>query len=130
MNEIVWKTPIASTAFLEDAKFSTLSGRICSLEYIYENETNYSVVFEKLLFGDVESFKCTYYKACSLEMLDAYDKVMIINNSKWLAEVVNNLSENHDNPQDLKHLRIYFDEGPCYEFICRTFEVINGERKD
>lgn len=128
MAETIWETSVTSTAFLQDAKFSVLPKRECSLEYFYEDK-DYSAFFEKLIFGGVESFKCTYYLACSLEMIAAYCKVVDVGNSAWLSETKQNLSGAGENPKNLKHLRIYFDDGPCYKFICKSFQVTNEEQK-
>jgi hypothetical protein len=76
-----------------------------------------------LVFDGVESFKFTYYKAVSLEMLDAYDKIIEISGSAWLDQIKQNLFQNEADSQNLKHLRIYFDDGHCYEFICNSIEV-------
>lgn len=130
MAEIVWKTTTPSTAFHKGVVFSKLSGRKCSLEYSYEGEEDSSVISEKLVFGEVESFKCTYFSACSIEMIEAYDKIIDVGSSNWLAEIKHNLSETEADSSDLKHFRIYFDDGPCYEFICRSFDVLSREQKD
>jgi hypothetical protein len=107
-----------------------LPKRKCSLEYSYEDEQDSLIIFEKLIFDDVESFKCTHYKACSLKMIKAYCKVVVIGESVWLAEIKQNLSQAKVKAENLKHLRIYFDEGPCYEFICKSFEVTSEKQKN
>lgn len=127
MVETVWKMSIPSTGLIQSPKFSMSSERRCLLEYSYENEKDFSIVSEKLIFDGVESFKCIYHKACSLEMIEAYDKVLNIENSIWLNEIRNNLTRNEADALSLKHFRIYFDDGPCYEFICRSFEVVNNK---
>lgn len=83
-----------------------------------------------MIFVGVESFKCTYDEACSLEMIEAYGKIVDIGNSDWLDEIRQNLLNYEADSKGLKHLRIYFDDGPCYEFICRSFEVVREEKKD
>ncbi len=120
--------PVTSTALLSDAKFTMHSQRKCSLEYSYESEKDFSVVFEQIIFDGVESFKCTYYKSCSIEMIEAYDKVLKVENSTWLEEIIRNLSNAQADARNLKHLRIYFDDGPCYEFVCQSFEVISKKQ--
>lgn len=130
MAEIIWKMSVPSTSLFQSAKFSTCLGRKCSLEYSFEGEEDFSVVFETLIFDGVESFKCTYYKACSLEMIEAYGKIIDVENSDWLSEIRHNLLSYEADSKGLKHLRIYFDDGPCYEFICRSFEVVSEVRKD
>ncbi len=130
MAKIIWKISVCSTAFLNGVKFSELLGRKCSLEYSYEGAEDFSAIFENLIFDGVESFKCTYYRSCSLEMIEAYDKVIDVGNSSWLSEIKQNLLQAGENAESLKHLRIYFDDGPCYEFVCRSFEVVSEEQKD
>jgi len=130
MVSTVYTIPVASTAFLDDVKFSKLLGRKCSLKYSYEGEEDFSIILEEVIFDGVESFKCTYFMACSLEMHYAYDKVLNVGLSQWLNEIIHNLSENQADPKNLKHFRIYFDDGPCYEFICRSFQVVKEEKKD
>ena len=130
MSEIIWQTLMSSTAFLNSSKFSILPKRKCLLEYSYEDEEGASTIFEKLIFDGVESFKCTHYKACSLEMIKAYCKIVDVGESDWLIEIKQNLSQAKVKAENLKHLRIYFDDGPCYEFICKSFEVTSEKQKN
>jgi hypothetical protein len=55
----------------------------------------------------------------------AYDKLVDMGSSQWLSEV-NAVRAELRHTTSLKHLRICFDDGPCYEFLCATFEVGNG----
>ena len=79
----------------------------------------------KLLLDGVEAFKCTYKDACTPEMIrNSYDKLVDVGSSEWLRNVQDQLSSGGShNVADLKHLTIYFDDGPSYEFICRAFRV-------
>ena len=76
---------------------------------------------ERLFFGGVESFRVTYHHSCTLDMIDAYDRVVELPETGWLAEVQQQLRHAGDPTDGLRHLRIFLDDGPCYEFICRTF---------
>lgn len=78
---------------------------------------------ERLIFGGVESFRVTYHHSCTLEMIDAYDRVVELPESVWLDEVRRQLQSHRDSSDGLRHLRIYLDDGPCYEFICRSFRA-------
>lgn len=60
-------------------------------------------------------------------MVEAYDKVVDCGETKWLNSIKKQLAEYKDNTSDLRHLMIYFDAGPCYEFICRSFRVAGAE---
>jgi hypothetical protein len=80
----------------------------------------------ELRFYGVEAFKCTYLHALTSEMISsAYDKLVDMGSSQWLGEV-NAVRARLGLTTSLKHLRICFDDGPCYEFLCAAFEVAVG----
>jgi hypothetical protein len=126
MAQILWTLPVASTALLSESTFQMLLKRTCALLCEYE-DYNAIIVSLKLLFDGVESFKCTYMGACTVEMIrTAYDKVVDVGSTEWLTVIRDRLVNSgygSQNVEDLKHLMIYFDDGPCYEFICRSFRV-------
>jgi hypothetical protein len=77
-----------------------------------------------MVFGGVEAFRCTYYKAVSVDIIkDAYDKVVDLEMTDWLSEIVDRLTFARQSNSGLRHLVVYFDDGPCYEFICKEFRV-------
>lgn len=127
MTQTLWTLPVPATALLEGVAFQKLLGRTCTLIFKYEDEDD-SIVQMSLLFEHVEAFKCTYLSACTVEMVEmAYGKVVDVGSTGWLTAVqVQADSYAASYGQDvvgLKHLMIYFDDGPCYEFICRAFHV-------
>ena len=124
---LVFSLSVPSTSFLNSANFKVLDGRKCVIQYSYELEEDSKIVIEKLLFFGVESYKCTYYKSCSLEMLSAYDNILEIKGSNWLTNITENLVNAKKKVINLKHFRIYFDDGPCFEFICESFELVREQ---
>jgi len=126
MKQTIWTLPVPSTALLHGCSFQKLPRRACALSCEYEADDD-QIVSLKLLFEGVEAFKCTYMHACTVEMIStAYDKVVDLGSSEWLNEVREQLASHPDmdrGVEELRHLMIYFDDGPCYEFICRTFRV-------
>jgi hypothetical protein len=119
MTNVIWKLPVPSTSLLDGVAFQQLLGRQCALAFSFEDESD-TVVTGKLLFDGVESFKCTYYRACTLEMIEtAYDKLVELGDTKYLSDIIQELGS--DRQSELKHFMIYFDDGPCYEFICNSF---------
>lgn len=124
MNQILWTLPVPSTALLNGCTFEKLPRRACALTYEYEGEGD-SVISLRLVFDGVEAFKCTYGEACTLEMIrTAYDRVVDLGSSEWLSAVREQVASYGDRKvEELKHLMIYVDDGPCYEFICRIFRV-------
>ena len=123
MTQILWTLPVPSTALLRSPIFQVLLSRSCALFCEYENDDG-DLVSLKLLFEGVQAFKCTYYKACTIEMINtAYDKVVDIGSTEWKAKIKARLVSSDQDILGLKHLMIYFDDGPCYEFICRNFQT-------
>jgi hypothetical protein len=104
-----------------DVVFQKLAGRSCALAC--DDDEGGPV---RLVFEGVEAFKCTYYRACTLEMVEAYDRLTDLGPTRWLDSIRQQLSGFGGDVAALRHLMIYFDDGPCYEFICRGFRVEEG----
>lgn len=128
MSKELFRLSVPCTSLLKDPSFDMLTGRKCRISYEYESEKEGFLVAEQILFDGIESYKCTYYIACDIEMIEAYGRILEVGTSPWLGHIIHNLSQANWNSEGLKHLRIFFDDGPCYEFICRSFEVISLER--
>jgi len=128
MKSQIWELPVPSTALLDGGVvLEKLLGRKCSLSFNHGGDDN-NIISTRLLFDGVEAFKCTYHKACTLEMIESsYDKVVNLGATPWLNRVIEQLSISEQPTQELSHLMIYFDDGPCYEFICRSMQVIQDD---
>jgi hypothetical protein len=85
---------------------------------------------QRLVFGGVESFRVTYYHACASDMHEAYDQVIELGTTPWFSDIQQKLHGYGDATDGLRHLRLYLDDGPCYEFICRSFraDIVEHER--
>jgi len=84
----------------------------------------------QIVFEQVEAYKCTYLFALTDEMSVAYDKLVDLGETSWLAKVRNRMLEHGEAlsppsgpPDQLLHLMFTFDDGPCYEFLCQNFHV-------
>ena len=98
-----------------------MGGRRCLVACHYSADGSDAA---NLLFDGVEAYKATIHEACTGEMIRAaYDRVVDLGATPWLAEVAVELSHHGAEHSGLQHLMIYFDDGPCYEFICRSFEA-------
>ena len=126
MDTVLFKLPVPSTALLRGPKFEMGRGRKCRLKYVYEFNQTSELIEDTLEFDAVESFKVTYYTGNSLEVFQAYDKLLEMRKSEWLDEIRLNLQSSKSDTDGLKHFRIYFDDGPCFEFIARRIEVVTG----
>ena len=118
----IYTLPVPSTSLLNDAEFEMQLGRTCTLSCEYEHQGEINNVLT-MFFDGVEAFRCTYYRAVSLDLLEAYDKVVDLGETEWLRDLRNNLTECKMDATSLSHLATYFDDGPAYEFICRAFHT-------
>jgi hypothetical protein len=123
MSEKIYELPVPSTALLNGVFLQLLPKRTCMLTCEYEDERD-EVISLKLIFEGVEAFRCTFHKACAVELIKtAYDKVVDLGASPWFSEVTERLTGAIIEIPELRHLAIYFDDGPCYEFICGEFHA-------
>lgn len=121
-----WKTvltlPEPSTSLVGGgAKLAVRPGRAVSLVFPFEGDSVDSVDEFVLVFRGVEAFKCSYFRACDAWAVHAYDRLVDLGESGWLASVRGNLARNSAPQDGLMHLGVYLDDGPFYEFICRSF---------
>ena len=117
MTIALWKLPFPSSG-RDGLNFQQLLGRSCVITcYAAERET------ARLIFDGVEAFKCSYHHSCTIEMVQSYDTLSDVGATDWLYSVREQLSHFGEDVQSLRHLMIYFDDGPCYEFICRSFRI-------
>jgi hypothetical protein len=107
---------------LEGVTFKILPRRTCVLSFTYEGASGAWETSE-LRFDEVAAFKCTFQPALTAEMIEsAYDKLVDMGSSSWLDEA-NRARVPEGAGTVLRHLRICFDDGPCYEFLCPRFEL-------
>jgi len=79
-----------------------------------------------LKFFDVVALKCTYMSGLTVEMIEsAYDRLVDMGSTPWLIETAAAHAA-RGGSVPLRHLRICFDDGPCYELICPGFEARTG----
>jgi hypothetical protein len=130
MNEVLWQMSVPVTGIIRGPCFEALPKRQCGISFSIEAEDG-SEKWLSLLFDGVEVYKCTYLTSLgsvpqSLRT-EAYGKVIAVKNSDWLAKVNECYQIYHrgrtTKPNELRHLMICFDDGPCYELICTNFKL-------
>jgi hypothetical protein len=123
MMQRVWKLPVPSTSLMGGGVvFEKRLGREIALRYEMEGGSGEPEA-ERLVFTGVEAFKCTNGRACSEWMLGAYDHLIDVASSPWLHDVTAQLKRSGAATPALRHLAIYFDDGPCYEILCTAFRI-------
>jgi hypothetical protein len=125
MHNILWEIPL--TPITGEPTFTALGKHQCKLSFYVEAEAGDRMM--GLLFHRVEAYKCTYMTARSEDMIRiAYGKLVCLGSTPWLAEITE-LSLNYyrgtmKSLPNLRHLMICFDDGPCYEISCDSFEAL------
>ena len=119
----LWTLPVASTALLGTGPALEMRlRRDVALSFAYEGDED-GIHTVSVVFQGVEAFKCTYHLARDKSVLAAYDKVVDVGSSPWLEELRRVLDTNRSDASGLAHLMIDFDDGPTYEFVCRSFRI-------
>ncbi len=118
--ETLWKLPIPAAAILGSVKFEMLLGHEVGLSFEYEEEDG--AVSMRLVLEGVEAYTCTYLYASPEDILSAYDKLVDCGESAWLTVIRKRLAKYGDSTR-LRHMMIYIDDQPTYEFICRGFRA-------
>jgi hypothetical protein len=128
MAKTLWQLPVPSTALLDGGPvLEKRPGREVALRMSYETDEGGQVV--ALVFEGVEAFKVTYDRARGDWMLKAYDCLMDTQLPSWLSEIIGNLRQHGGDTSGLSHLIINFDDGPCYEVICRSHRLESATKE-
>jgi len=131
MNRALWKLPVSATAIVRGPFFRVHPHRRCEISFSIEGEAGGEEAIG-LLFDGVETFKCTYLASlgCIEHRLfrEAYATLISLEESAWLAAIKKARSEYYSktsaSQKEPQHLMICFDDGPCYEIICESFQAI------
>lgn len=123
-----WEIPVPSTSFVSGPELR--SGQTSVLSWTYEGDSEFvrppmeGMIHQELVFEGVIAYKCTYNLFCEADLIKrAYNKLVDLGDTEWLAEVRAGSQGLREEHAPLRHLVIFFDEGPCYEFICETAQV-------
>lgn len=118
--------PFTSTGLVGSVRFNKMPARVCSLEMSYVNDDEQTLTLE-IIFRGVEAFRSHLGYSISSELIDAYDRLVEVVDSRWLDEIRKNFRDYGLESPLFLHLAIYFDGGPAYELICIDFEARNVE---
>lgn len=122
MARTLWQLPVPSTALIGGGPvFEKRVRREVALRMAYETEAGEQAV--AVVFEGVEAFKVTYDRARCDSMHEALDRLTDQGETSWLGEVSGSLRHHGVAATGLAHMRINFDDGPCYEVICTSYRL-------
>jgi hypothetical protein len=114
----LWKLPTPVSALVQDPQLKLLSRRACEL--LFQIDDKGTEKWISIGFDDVAALKCSYLEACTASMFKfAYGRLVDLGMTTWLVEI----AQIGRRSTPLRHLMIYFDDGPCYEFACHEFAI-------
>jgi hypothetical protein len=118
----LWRLPVPASALLTGPEFVSLPRRECELRLSIEGDDG-GVTELTLRFSGLEAYKCTFMTSCTADMFKlAYGKLVSVD-SNWLDEIKKLGRKDPKVIEELQHLMITFDDGPCYEIICRSWSM-------
>jgi hypothetical protein len=80
----------------------------------------------ELVFSEVVHYRTTYMPALRADVIrEAYDRVVDVGTSPELLEVVAAMEANR-RTTEVRHYRVCFDDGPCFDFIAAAFEPLTS----
>jgi len=120
-----WKLSVPSTSLVRGPQLNP--GFDSVLTWSYEGDSEFvkkprnGTVIQRLTFHRVVAYRCSYGFSCGSDLVrTAYDQLVDLGATDWLRMV--RIATSGDPSRDvepLRHVAIFFDEGPCYEFICK-----------
>jgi hypothetical protein len=112
----LWRMPAPSTGFEEGPVVRHQGDRLV-VSYDYETPTG-AYAWEDLVFTGVIAYTFVDDPACTAEQIDAYDQLVEVTGSAWLAGL---LADRRYPAPGVRHLRIYFDDVGCLDVAASAF---------
>lgn len=122
----IYTVPVASTACTREA-FLDCSGIAPTIRYEYEGELG--ECHTGIKFNQVSAFRKRGERCCSAWHIEgAYDTLVEVEGSSWLAEMTNDVPELYRANWKPHHYMIYLDSVGCFEFLAQSWEALPEKR--
>ncbi len=121
---VIWKLPFPSTAMLQFPNFNILPGPIFWIECEFDSDNDYyndKKTVVTLFFEGVVVQQLRFSSALDVRDVNAYDRVMQIGSSELQTMTLKAMLDRKRDIENIKHLRIHFDDGYCFDLICKNF---------
>ena len=124
MTKELFILPVPATSLLKSPEFRKQLGRKSEIICEYRGDKEGEIVQLSLLFNNEYAIRITNGYACDVDIIKVtYAKVADLGETDWLKKIKSNLAASIGLSAELRHLGIYFDDGPLYEFICESFQT-------
>ena len=111
--------PVPSTAFLDDVLLVYPVGGRLELRFRYEEDQ--ATRLGTLWFDGVAAHRHVTERACTVDHVrDAYDTLVEVRHSEWLAGIAMAASRHGLASDDLHHYLVYVDSMGAYEVVAAT----------
>lgn len=122
MSTVIWKSPVPSSGYLRGVDVQLRPGREIALLFEFEG-ANEDVRSGELVFSGVVHSRTTYLAGLRAGVVrEAYDQVVDVGDSPELLDLLEAMRRN-DRFAEVRHYRVCFDDGPCFDFIAAAFEA-------
>jgi hypothetical protein len=119
----LWHFPHPASSIVAGPRLTVSSKRDVDLHFALSDDDGNPENFV-MHFQGVEAYRCTYLTSINVQMIRlAYAKVVRLEGSTWLNEILPVYDATKYRRPALQHLMTCFDDGPCFEFICAAFEI-------
>jgi hypothetical protein len=121
----LYQPPVPSTDFAADATLCPWAG-YPTLRFSYDRDgTAYrsGIRFKRVLATRTRSERC----CTEWHIQDAYDTLVEVRDSSWLAEIRADIPSRWRDEQELHHYMIYLDSAGCFEVVAESWEAIPEE---
>jgi hypothetical protein len=121
MMNVLWKMPVSLDSLTGVSGLRELMGRSCLLVLATKEDDGGDI---QIVFEGVEAYKVTFYHArCSLSTEVSFGELVDRGETDWLNGIKKCMIPGLDRPGKLYDLAFDSSDGPCYEFICRSYKI-------
>jgi len=89
----------------------------------YDNETDSGRVWTTVFFLGAVASKITPAVAATVMHIDAYSRVCVVENSRWLHELKSRVKHIEGIFENLRHFVLYFDHECAVEVLAQSLQV-------
>lgn len=121
----VYEIPMPSTESVTDAMLNVFGAApVIRFDYYRDGVPNRSGIrFHQALAARTRTERC-----CTAWHIEgAYDTLVEVEESSWIAELRNDLADRWKDEQEMHHYMIYLDSAGCFEVIAESYEVLPEE---